>query len=110
MQSRDVTIPLALWVCAAVCAHFLFGTGGLVVGQMHDDRSALGSLAHAASSLAQRGEPTFEVTLGESDENPKKDEALPPPPEPAKPAPVASTAPEKKAPIEKPASPPQPEK
>ena len=25
MRTRDVTIPLALWICAAVCAHFLFG-------------------------------------------------------------------------------------
>ena len=28
MRSRDVTIPLVLWICAAICAHFLFGTGG----------------------------------------------------------------------------------
>ena len=33
MRSRDVTIPLGLWICAAICAHFLFGTGGLVVAQ-----------------------------------------------------------------------------
>ena len=42
MRSRDVTIPLALWICAAICARILmFGTGGLVVAQMHDDKSML---------------------------------------------------------------------
>ena len=60
MRTRDVTIPLALWICAAICAHFFFGTGGLVVAQVHDDRSELLRLSHAASSLANRGEQTFE--------------------------------------------------
>jgi TonB family protein len=96
MQSRDVTIPLALWMCAAICAHFLFGTGGLVVAKMHDDRSELWRLSREASSLTQRNEQTFELTLGEPSED-QKDEvepaAPPKPAEPPKPAPMASQQP-----------------
>ena len=78
MRTRDVTIPLALWICAAICAHFLFGTGGLVVAQVHDDRSELLRLSHAASRLAQREDQTFEVSLSEPGAE-AKDEAPPPP-------------------------------
>src|SRR5579859_4497304 len=108
MRSRDVTIPLVLWICAAICAHFLFGTGGLVVAQMHDDRSLLWQLSREAAGLARQGDATFEVTLGEPSEEPKT-EPLPPPPPPKppnepKPAPVAEKPPvkppERKAPPE----------
>jgi TonB family protein len=102
MRTRDVTIPLALWICAAICAHFLFGTGGFVVAEVHDDRSELWRLSHAASSLAKREDQTFEVSLGEPSEEPK-DEASPPPPpppeeQPKPPAPVAKVEPEKPKP------------
>jgi len=90
MRTRDVTIPLALWICAAVGAHFFLGTGGLVVAKVHDDRSELWKLARQAGSLASQGEQTFEVSLGES-----ADEAVPPPPKavPPVPPPVASAKP-----------------
>ncbi|HZU85198.1 MAG TPA: TonB C-terminal domain-containing protein, partial [Polyangiaceae bacterium] len=99
MRSRDVTIPLGLWMCAAVCAHFLFGTGGLVVARMHDDRSELWKLSREASNLAQRDEQTFEVSLGEPSE--RQDEPQPPPPKPPeqpKPEPTVQKTPEKKTP------------
>ena len=67
MRTRDVTIPLALWICAAICAHFLLGTGGLVVAEVHDDRSELRRLSLAAGNLARREDQTFEVSLGESE-------------------------------------------
>ena len=103
MRSRDVTIPLAFWLCAAVCAHFLFGTGGLVVAKMHDDRSELWKLSRAASNLAQRTEQTFEVTLGGPSEEQKAVEPPPPkPPEPPKPPPtVKEPTPEKPVPPKK---------
>ena len=82
MRSRDVTIPLALWICAAICAHFLFGTGGLVVAVMHDDRSELWRLSQAAASLAKQGEQTFEVSLGEPSDEAKEPAPAPPPPPP----------------------------
>jgi TonB C terminal len=97
MRPRDVTIPLALWMCAAVCAHFLFGTGGLVVARMHDDQSELWMLSREASSLAQRGEQTFELSLQEPSEDHKDEVAPPPPPRPPEAAP-ASRAPDDKTP------------
>src|SRR5579859_5120457 len=104
MRTRDVTIPLALWICAAICAHFLLGTGGLVVAEVHDDRSELRRLSLAAGNLARRGEQTFEVSLGESSEE-AKEEVPPPPPPPEdkpKPPPVATEKPvEKPKPEEK---------
>jgi len=105
MRTRDVTIPLALWICAAICAHFLLGTGGLVVAEVHDDRSELRRLSLAAGNLARRGEQTFEVSLGESSEEAKEEAPPPPPPPPPeekKPPPVATQKPvEKPKPEEK---------
>jgi TonB family protein len=101
MRTRDVTIPLALWICAAVCAHFLFGAGGFVVSKVQDDRSELWKLSRQASSLAKRGEQTFEVSLGE----PSEEEAPPPPTAQEEPKPPPS--PTQKPPEEKP--PPKPE-
>ena len=107
MRSRDVTIPLVLWICAAICAHFLFGTGGLVVGKMEDDRSELWKLSRQASNLAKQDGQTFEVTLGEPSED-TKDEPLPPPPPPPKPEdqPKATPTPTVKPPEK---APPKPE-
>jgi TonB family protein len=107
MRTRDVTIPLTLWICAAICAHFLFGTGGLVVAQVHDDRSELWRLSHAAADLARREDQTFEVSLGEPGEEAKEEAPPPPPPPPPEqkekpPAPVATEKPiEKPKPEEK---------
>jgi len=100
MRTRDVTIPLALWICAAVCAHSLFGAGGFVVAKVQDDRSELWKLSRQASSLARQSEQTFEVSLGEPSEEPK--EEAPPPPKPqdeAKPPqPPIEKPPEEKTP------------
>src|SRR5580693_7151545 len=87
MRTRDVTIPLGLWICAAIGAHFFLGSGGLVVAKVHDDRSELWKLARQAGNLASQGEQTFEVSLGET-----ADEAVPPPPK-AAPPPVATAKP-----------------
>ena len=103
MRSRDVTIPLALWICAAICAHFMFGTGGLVVAQMYDDRSLLWKLSRQAAGLAKRSDQTFEVTLGEPSEEPKDE---PPAPkaenQPTPTAEVAKTPPKPEAKKERP--------
>jgi TonB family protein len=99
MRPRDVTIPLALWICAAICAHFLFGTGGLVVAKVHDDRSEMWQLSRQASRLAQRDEQTFEVSLNEPSDEPSEQTPPPPRPEDQKPPPAPTEkAPEKTPP------------
>jgi TonB family protein len=101
MRSRDVTIPLGLWICAAVCAHFFFGTGGLVVGKMQDDRSELWKLSREASNLALKGGPTIEVSFGEASDD-AKEPAPPPPPKPEERAtPTPTTTPTTPKPPEK---------
>jgi TonB family protein len=98
MRARYATIPLAAWLVAAVCAHFFLGTGGFVVAEAHDDRSALWELSRHASVLAQRGEQTFEVALNEPGE--EAPTAQPPPPPPPKPK-APPKPPEKPKAIEK---------
>src|SRR5580698_5595595 len=83
MRARYATIPLFAWIVAAICAHFLFGTGGFVVAEAHDDRSALWQLSRQASVLAQRGEQTFEVALSEPGEEAPTAQPPPPPPPPS---------------------------
>ncbi len=111
MRSRDVTIPLGLWICAAICAHFVFGTGGLVVAKVHDDRSELWKLSRIASGLAKQGEQTFEVSLGDSSDTPHDDAPPPPPPKPPppKPVPAPTDKPREETPPKK-TEPPKPEK
>jgi TonB family protein len=102
MRKREVTIPLALWICAAICAHFLFGSGGLVVAKVHEDRAELWKLSREASSLAKLGDQTFEVAINEPSTEPSADVILPPPPKPqAAPAPPPPKTPPVK-PVEKP--------
>lgn len=95
-MAKEHTTPLVLWICAAVCAHYMFAQGGGFVAKMHEDRSyvsLLGSKARERARLAQT--QTFDVMLpGDDDKGPEiekkdpdptKDEAKPPvPPEQAK--------------------------
>ena len=71
---------------------------------MHDDRSELRRLSLAAGNLARREDQTFEVSLGESNEEAPQEAPPPPPPPPPeekkKPEPVATA---------KPIEPPKPE-
>jgi TonB family protein len=91
MRTREVTIPLGLWICAAICAHFLFGSGGLVVAKVHDDRAELWKLSREASGLARQGEQTFEVSLGDPTSEPSAEAPPPPKPDEPKPPPPAPT-------------------
>ena len=79
---RDVHIPLFLWICAAVCAHFLLGGGGLVVGKIHDDHSAILSLLVNARDKTRMQEQTFELALDDPNakppEVPPEEEVTPP--------------------------------
>ena len=37
-MKRDATTPLILWICAAICVHFMFGGGAEEVATVHDDK------------------------------------------------------------------------
>ena len=49
MPSREVNTPLVLWICAAICAHFVLGEGGDQIAMFHDDEVAL---FHTAETYA----------------------------------------------------------
>src|SRR5580692_7461768 len=103
-MSRDVNTPLVLWVCAAVCAHFLLGEGGDTVAQFHEDRLAIASLGERVRERIRFNEQTFEVSSIDGPASAAQ-EPPPPPPEPAAPP----SPPEVKPPQPKPEAPrPQP--
>ncbi len=99
---RDVNTPLVLWICAAVCAHFLMGEGGDTVAQFHDDRLAIASLGEKVRERIRDHEQTFEVS---SIDAPSKSPVETPPPAEPKPVP---TTPEVKKPNPPKPEPPQP--
>jgi hypothetical protein len=62
---RDVSTPLILWICAAICAHFVFGEGGEQAAQLHDDHSQIYGLIMKAHDATYLDEQTFEVALAD---------------------------------------------
>ena len=92
-MTRDVNTPLILWICAAVCAHYMFAEGGDAVAQFHDDRVSIATLGEHVRERVRFSEQTFEVSS--LDANPKTAEAAPAPepPPPPPPKPTASVAP-----------------
>jgi TonB family protein len=84
---RDHSTPLILWICAAVCAHYLFAQGGGEVAQKHEDHSFLAELGAEARERTRQEEQTFEVYPNEaplSPDAPAPEAPPPPPPEPVK--------------------------
>ena len=106
---RDARTPLILWICAAICVHFLFGGGGEVVAEIHDDHVFLRHMVTDVRARVRRDEATFDVSLESSKpaEEPKKEE-LPPPPKP-KPEPKPAPKPPAIAKQEKKPEPPKKE-
>jgi TonB family protein len=99
---RDANTPLVLWICAAICAHYMFAEGGETVAEYHEDKLAIATLGEHVRERVRFSEQTFEVS---SISAPPKasEEAPPPPPEPpAAPKPTATT------PTAKPTAPPPP--
>jgi TonB family protein len=103
-MSRDVNTPLVLWICAAICAHFLLGEGGDTVAQFHDDRLAIASMGEKVRERIRFSEQTFEVS---SIDGPTK-EAEPPPPPPPEPPATPPTPEAKKPEAKKPDAKPAP--
>jgi hypothetical protein len=84
MTVRHPETPLILWICAAVCAHFMFAEGGDQVATFHDDRSYIFQLGTRARSAAHGKDQTIEIVTNE-DGSPKEPEPQEPPkPEPKK--------------------------
>src|SRR5579859_2939511 len=80
---RDANTPLILWICAAVCAHLMFGEGGDVVAQYHDDRRAIAALGEHVRERVRFSERTFEVGTAEPNDKVAQNEVKPPEPPPA---------------------------
>src|SRR6476620_9878516 len=89
MNSRGPETPLVLWICAAVCAHFVFAEGGDEVATYHEDRSYIFQLGTRARSAAHGKDLTNErgEVKPEPPDAPKleaKKDKKPEPPEPKK--------------------------
>jgi len=105
---RAPETPLILWICAAVCAHFVFAEGGDQIATYHEDRSYLYQLASRTRSIVHGKDQTFEVVTNEEGQpaeatpeekkpEAKKDEKKPeptPPEEAKKPEPKKPDAPQ----------------
>ena len=88
MRRDSATTPLILWVCAAVCAHYVLGQGGNEVAKAHDDAAFFSKMANQARGKAREADKVFE--LGSAAENEIA------PTEPNAPAPPLPKAPEAK--------------
>jgi hypothetical protein len=88
---RAPETPLILWICAAVCAHFMFAEGGNQVATYHEDRSYIFQMGTRARSAAHGKDQTFEILTNEDGQpspaepeapkpEAKKDEKKPEPP------------------------------
>jgi hypothetical protein len=81
-MQRAPETPLVLWICAAVCAHFVFAQGGDQVATFHEDRSFLYELGTRARSAAHGKDQTLEIVTNDTRE---EGEPPPKPPEPPEP-------------------------
>ncbi len=88
---RAPETPLILWICAAVCAHFIFAEGGDQVATYHEDRSFIFQLGTRARSAAHGKDQTIEIVTSEDGEPTEADPEQPKPEakkeEPKKPEP-----------------------
>lgn len=112
---RSPETPLILWVCAAVCAHFIFGGGTEEVSQelrhISDDRAFLSRLGSEARAKVRSSEMGLEVAIVEEGVRPEEEKPEEPPkaPEAKKPEPPKPEKPEEAAKREPPKTPQQEE-
>ncbi|MGO9711593.1 MAG: energy transducer TonB [Polyangiaceae bacterium] len=81
-MKRDATTPLILWICAAICVHFLFGGGAEEVATIHDDHVYLHRMATAVRDRVRQEEQVFDVSLFDAKKTDTHAEPPPPPPKP----------------------------
>lgn len=85
---ESAATPLILWICAAVCAHYVLGQGGNEVAKAHEDSAFFSKMAHQARGKAREADKVFELgALAENEISPT---------EPNAPAPALPKAPEPK--------------
>jgi len=93
-MSRSPEIPIVLWVCAAICAHFMMGGGTEEVSKQlrkyTDDRQYISALGTRTRERVRATEQSFEIAVVDQGVPPKEDE----PEEPPKPPTVAEKKPE----------------
>jgi outer membrane biosynthesis protein TonB len=106
-MTRSPETPLILWICAAICAHFMFAETGDEVATIHDGRKFMYELSTEARGLLAPPVQTIEIST--SDEGKPREEE---PPEAPKPQPTAEKKPEapKPAPPKEEAKKPPPKK
>lgn len=98
-SSRGSEIPLILWICAAVCAHFVMGGGTEEVSRqvrhVREDHVFFSKLGAKARERTRQSEQTFDVAIVDQGKAKEEEEKQP---EPEKPKPVAEKKPEPKKP------------
>lgn len=108
--SRSPETPIVLWVCAAVCAHFLFGGGTEEVSKQlrsyNEDRQFISMLGTKARERIRGADTPVDVSIIQEGKAPDEEEPAPPP-EPPKP--VAENKPEPKPEPPKPQDPKKPD-
>ncbi len=62
---RDASTPLILWICAAICAHYIFAEGGGVIAEIHNDHAALGDLVEKFRDRLRGRDRPLEVTFAD---------------------------------------------
>lgn len=70
--------PLILWICAALCAHFMMAEGGDQVAQVHDDHKALQAFASDVRQRVGVVAQEVDIDLGAAKADPTDPPAPPP--------------------------------
>ena len=53
-RESNASTPLILWICAAVCAHYMFAEGGGEVAKTYEDHSFIEQMGLAARDRVTR--------------------------------------------------------
>lgn len=88
-MSRGPEIPIVLWVCAAICAHFMLGGGteeaSKQLRKLSDDRHYISALGSKTRQKVLASEQTFDVAIVDHGAKPAEEDPPEPQPEPPKP-------------------------
>ena len=85
-MSREAHIPLALWIPAALVAHFLGGRGATEAAQVLDDRAQIRGVVQAVREGLRPPDTSFEILLDGVVATPSPQAAAPPKEDPADPS------------------------